>query len=109
MYKKEHFKKEKIHNEKQLTNYRKSELRVDIVNKELAIFTATVDAIVIGAHGQAVDLTIFVFLFISVGSGVQFSSAVLVVDHNSTRPSWPPEMNKELSSENSTILAPSSR
>ena len=61
MYKKEHFKKEKIHNEKQLTNYRKSELRVDIVNKELAIFTATVDAIVIGAHGQAVDLTIFVF------------------------------------------------
>ena len=38
---------------KQLTNYRKRLLRVDIVNEEISIATSTEDAPVVAAHGQA--------------------------------------------------------
>ena len=41
---------------------------------------------------------------IAVGSGIHSKSIALLVGHNSTRPSSPPETNKELSSENSTTV-----
>ena len=41
---------------------------------------------------------------IAIGSGIHSKSIALLVGHNSTRPSLPPETNKELSSENSTTV-----